>query len=111
MKTKGIRKSKKKPVEEKPISSIYDIIRRPVSDKVHFEGLKDYELYLNNLNLVDLQNHAVTVGLKPGRDRDLLKNTLIKQFAKAKAAQFGMTDRATDDAKSDIILKLLARSR
>lgn len=114
MKTTGkrIRKTNKNNVKtEEKIGSIYDIIRRPVQKKFNFETIAEYEAFLNNLNLVDLQNHAVLVGLKPGRDRSVLQNTLIKQYAKTKAEQFGATDKAMDNKTTETVLNILARAR
>ena len=113
MKTKTkatAKKDNKKSPKTEGFGSIYDIIRKPVRDKVLFETIADYENYLRGLNMVDLQNHAVTIGLKPGRDRQLLISTLIRQFAKEKAQQFGASNSMNDD-QTNKVLTLLARSR
>lgn len=104
------RKLKDKKIKKSNPTSIYDIIRKPDSDSYKYVSISEYESFLNTLNLLDLQAHAIKVGLIPGRDRGVLFSSLIRAFTKTKSAQFGViSDSKSDDALAAKFKSILKR--
>lgn len=65
--------------EQKPIVSIYELIGGAAHP---YETLdeKEYEKKLNDMNLVDLQEHAIQLNIVPVDDRERLTDKLVREF-------------------------------
>lgn len=65
--------------ELKPVTSVYELVGMaahpyPTLDK------KEYEKILSNMNLADLQDHAIDLNIVPVDDRERLEDKLITAF-------------------------------
>ncbi len=49
----------------------------------------EYESHLNDMNMTDLENHAISLGIKPKSDRDLLTRNLLRLFRSDASALAG----------------------
>ncbi len=56
--------------------------------------LDEYESKLNDMMMVDLQNHARDVGLRPDVEAGVLRGRLINEFKKHVASYKGASSRA-----------------
>lgn len=43
---------------------------------------EEYKAWVSNLNLIDMQNHAITLGFRPSTDRPALIKLLLNEFNK-----------------------------
>lgn len=49
------------------------------------ESLEDYQSKLKHMNLAEIVEHALKMGLRPNSDRKRAERTLIEEFKKTKA--------------------------
>jgi hypothetical protein len=101
------------PVERK--QSVYEIMGFK-DHNFKYKTVEDYRKYLEDLNLSDLQEHAMTMGSVPIDNRERMINKLLAEFTLKTgvlATGFTSTQDNIADGKplSDQVKKLLQRGR
>lgn len=73
------------------------------SDKYNTSDAEEYEKALKSMNLVDLQSHAIGIGIKPNCERRALQERLKKEFRKTNSSYVGalQTQKGNDIKKKD----------
>lgn len=94
--------------DKKPIQSIYQLIG--MNDYPYKTLDEDvYSEHLQAMDIVELQDHAIDVGITPTDDRERLTDRLVKKFlieaGSQKAAAVGVSDNTLSENKSSAALK------
>jgi len=80
-----MKKSNKiKIVEQKPLKPLSAIFADKSRDKYKEETVGDYETKLSRMNFLELQNHAISLGVKPSTERIMLTKHLLNEFQRNK---------------------------
>lgn len=111
-------KSKVKPLEQtdgrndRTKARSIDEILGNAKSRYRQQTVEEYQAYLEQLNLSDIQKHAQSVGLIPVADRKTLVGRLIKEFRKTSSPYYGTAVTEAPKVKlSDRAQKILATGR
>ena len=50
------------------------------TDLYQYKSIEEYEEYLNDLNLTDLESHAIELSVRPRGERDILTRNLLRLY-------------------------------
>lgn len=67
-------------IKEEQASSLREVTARNMLGDLPAQSEEEYDEYVKNLSLADLQSHAPTMGVKPVGDRKRLEKTLKMAF-------------------------------
>lgn len=112
MKTKG-KRTKETIVENKRIKptfkSLNDLFNFGNKNKYDVKTISEYKRSIKQMNIGDLQTHAVKLGLRPSRNRAMLEKTLINTFLKYKASMIAPESIAPPIKNSKQVMEILSR--
>jgi hypothetical protein len=91
---------KKKTTKAAPMM-LADVLGIKTSNPYTASNLEEYKQQISKLNLLDLQEHAVTVGLRPSSDRGMLEKTLINLFRTRHNELYALLDKKNVKTKSE----------
>lgn len=72
---------------------------------------EEYSKYLNSLNLIDLQSHAIKIGVKPNVDRARLIYRLKEEHRKGLSSYLGVVASQPDNTSKEsreVIRRIMA---
>ena len=84
---------------------------RKKQNLIKADTFEQYKLEIEKMNLADLQTHAISLSLKPSKDRAMLEKALLNNFAKHKASLVAVvsTEPNSSVKNLDRVLKILSK--
>lgn len=89
--------------------SLDDVFSKTKRNKYQTLKREDYETQIKRMNIAELQNHAISLGIKPSRNRNMLEKNLISLFRKNNGEQFGVVQAKTGVKNIDQVLDILSK--
>jgi hypothetical protein len=109
-KGKGAKASNKTATRIKPtFKSLNDLFNFSNKTKYDVKTIAEYKKLIKQMNIGDLQTHAVKLGLKPSRNRAMLEKTLLNTFSKYKASMVPPETVSPTIKNSKQVMEILSR--
>jgi len=70
---------------------------------------RDYQAEIRKMNLADLQAHAITLSLRPSRNRAMLEKTLMNNFVKHRASLVSIKEENGPIKNQQRVLEILSK--
>lgn len=68
-----------------------------------------YENQIKKMNIADLQTHAISLGIKPSRNRTMLERNLISLFRRNTGNQFGVQSSENGVKDLNKVMEILSK--
>ena len=66
--------------KQEPPKTILEILSKTPTSPYNTKAINEYSSQLQKMNLLEMQTHAIGLGIRPCGDRELLQKTLINLF-------------------------------
>ena len=97
--------------EQKPVVSLYQLMGMATHPYKTLDA-KEYEGSLDEMNLADLQEHAIEMNIVPVDDRERLTDRLVREFLTTVGNLRAAEDKQSEPAKGPkATLDILSRGR
>jgi hypothetical protein len=80
--------------------TLSEILGFRVQSPYETKDIVTYERSLKKMNMLDLQSHAIELGLRPSDDRHLLEKTLVNTFKSKNTELLRLTNKTNLKVKS-----------
>lgn len=102
----------KKVVADKSNRTLAEILHAVPGLPYATSALSEYIDEISKMNLIDIQEHAVSIGIRPSSDRMVLEKTLTNIFKSSMSSAAGLTNLANVKTKKpEGLLDMIKKGR
>lgn len=99
-------------VREKPSFDSLDEVfnySRKKRGLISAKNVNEYKKQIQSMNIADLQTHAITLSLKPSRNRAMLEKTLINNYNKHNASLVSIHSDESSVKNEKRVMEILSK--